>query len=70
MINFFKNQSDMCETKTVLVSLSKFLLVTASFRKYQAHTNRKWVTMAKSKFKVLLKMSTGRIVSTVAYVLI
>ena len=28
----------MCETKAVVVSISKFLLVAASFRIYQAHT--------------------------------
>ena len=31
----------MCETKTVLESLSKFLLVAASFCIYQTHTEKK-----------------------------
>ena len=40
-VNFFENQSDMCETKTVLVSLPLILLIAASFCIYQTHTEKK-----------------------------
>ena len=38
---FFKNQSVMCETKAVVVSISNFLLIAASICIYQAHTENK-----------------------------
>ena len=38
---FFKNHSDMCETKEVVVSISLILLVAASFCIYQPHTENK-----------------------------
>ena len=38
---FFKNKSDMCDTKAVLVSLSLFLMRAASFCIYRAHTENK-----------------------------
>ena len=41
IIMFFKNQSDMCETKAVVVSISLILLVAASFCIYQPHTENK-----------------------------
>ena len=41
MIIFLENQSNMCETKTFLVSLSSILLLAASFCIYQAHTQNK-----------------------------
>ena len=41
IITFFENSSDVCETKALLVSLSVFLLVAATFRIYQAHTKNK-----------------------------
>ena len=41
IINFFKNYTDMGETKTVLVSLSLILLVAAMFFIYQALTENK-----------------------------
>ena len=39
--DFSKNESDMCETKTVLFSLSKTLSVAANFRIYQVHAEKK-----------------------------
>ena len=41
IIFFFKNQSDMCETKEVVVTISIILIVAASFCIYQAHTENK-----------------------------
>ena len=41
IINLFKNQSDMCKTKAVAASISKFFLVAASVRMYQAHTKNR-----------------------------
>ena len=38
--NFFKKWSNLCETKTVVTSLSMILLVAASFYIYQAHTEK------------------------------
>ena len=40
IINFFKIQSNRCETKTVLVLLPKLLLVAAKFCIYRAHTEK------------------------------
>ena len=40
-IIFFKNQSEICETKAIVVSISLILLVAASFSIYQAHTENK-----------------------------
>ena len=40
-ITFIKNYSDMCETKAVVVSISLFLLIAASFCLYQAQTEKK-----------------------------
>ena len=54
--NFFKNVSDMCETKEVLVSLSFILLVAASFCIYQDHTENKVGHHSKIKIKFLAKM--------------
>ena len=39
---FFKNQSDLCETKTVLVFLSIFAIVALSFSICQACLEKKW----------------------------
>ena len=39
----------MCETKAVVVSISMFLLVAASFCIYQAHTEKKVGHHRKSK---------------------
>ena len=52
----------MCETKAVIVSISLILLVAASFCIYQAKTENKRDTIAKSKVKVLAKTSTKSIV--------
>ena len=41
IVIFLKNWSDMCETKTVLVSISLIIPVAASFRINQAHTENK-----------------------------
>ena len=41
IINVFKNYSDMCETKAIVVSISLILLVASSFCIYQAHTENK-----------------------------
>ena len=41
IIKFFKNESDMCETEAVVVSISLILPVAASFCKYQAHSEKK-----------------------------
>ena len=41
IINFFKSQSDMCETKAVVVSISLILLIAARSCIYQAHTENK-----------------------------
>ena len=38
---FNKNQSLKCETKTVLGSLSKFLIIPANFSIYHVHTGEK-----------------------------
>ena len=38
---FFKNKSDMCEIKAVVVSISKILVVAESFCIYQAQTENK-----------------------------
>ena len=38
--NLFKNYSDMCEMKTVLVSVCLILLVTASFCMYWIYTEK------------------------------
>ena len=41
IITYFKNLSDICETKAVVVSISLILLVAASFCIYQGHTEDK-----------------------------
>ena len=41
ILTFFKNKSHKGETKAVLVSLSIFVLVAASFCIYHAHTEEK-----------------------------
>ena len=53
IITFFKNESDMCETKAVVVSISIILLITASFCIYQAHTEKKVGHLSKMECKGL-----------------
>ena len=65
-----KDQSDLCETKAVLAPISLFLLEAASFCIYHAHKTKKRDTIAKSKVKILAKMSTRSIVRTVAKAII
>ena len=55
---FFKNFSDLYETKAVQVSVSLILLVAARFCICQAHAEVKWDTIAKSNVKLLAKTST------------
>ena len=43
----------MCNTKTTLVSVSTFVLIAASFCMNQVHAEKKWVTTAKLKVKLL-----------------
>ena len=52
----------MCETKTVLVSVCLTLLVRASCCIYWVYPEKNWDNTAKSKFKILAKMSTRSIV--------
>ena len=49
IIFFVKNCSDICDTKTVLVSLSLILLVAASYCIYQTHTENKVWHLSKTK---------------------
>ena len=69
-ITFFKSYRDICETKAFLVSLSLTLLVAASFRKYQAHTEKSCDAIAESKVKVLAKIKTRSKIWTVANAII
>ena len=49
---FFKNYSDMCETKVVVVSRSLILLVAASFCIYQTYAEDKVGHHSKIKCQV------------------
>ena len=49
ILTFFTGQSGMRETKTVLFSLSLFLLVGAGFCIYQIHTEKMWDTRTEQK---------------------
>ena len=51
MLTFFKNLSDMCQTKAAVVSISLFSLVTARFCTYQANTENKVGHHSKSKYQ-------------------
>ena len=52
---FLKNQSDVCEIKTVLIAVA--LLLANGFEYIKSIQTRKWDTVAKSKLKVLAKKS-------------
>ena len=62
IITFFKNYSDTCETKAVVVSISLILLVAAGLCIYQAQTENKVGHHSEIKFKVLAKTSTRSVV--------
>ena len=60
IVTFFKNRSDLSETKTLLVSLWILFLIGASLSIYRVHTEKNWdinIT-AKSKLKAPVIKST------------